>query len=240
VLSEKLAEILRVRVGDMITLEVLEGERPVRQAPLAATVSGYIGTAAYMNIHALNRVMQEGSTISGAYLLVDPKAKASVYRELKEMPAVGGVTIKDAAIESFENTVAENILAMRGVNLVFASIICFGVVYNAARITLAERSRELATMRVLGFGRGDVSYVLLGELAVLVLAAIPFGLAIGTFLAWAAVTTMATESYTIPLVVLPSTYAYAAAVTLVAALVSGLVVRRNIDRLDLIAVLKNA
>jgi putative ABC transport system permease protein len=240
VLSDKLAGILNVRPGDLLTVEVLEGERPVRQLPLAATVSGFIGTAAYMNIDALNRFMQEGKTISGAFLSVDPAARAGVYSTLKEMPRVGGVTIKEAAIESFDKTVAENLLAMRGINLVFASIICFGVVYNAARITLAERSRELATMRVLGFGRGDVSYVLLGELAVLVIAAIPFGLLIGTGLAWLAVVTLETESYTVPLVILPSTYAYAAAVTLVAALVSGLVVRRNIDRLDLIAVLKNA
>jgi putative ABC transport system permease protein len=240
VLTEKLADLLGVRIGDLLWVEVLEGRRPVRQLAVSGIVAGYVGTAAYMQMGSLNEFLQEGGSISGAFLAVDPAARETLYQSLKQTPQVAGVTIKQAAIEAFERTVAENILRMRAINAFFASIIAFGVVYNAARITLAERSRELATMRVLGFSRGDVSYILLGELAILVVAAVPFGLVFGTGLAYIMVSSMETESYTVPLVILPSTYAYAVSVTLVATAISGLLVRRSVDTLDLIGVLKNA
>jgi putative ABC transport system permease protein len=151
---------------------------------------------------------------------------------------VSSVSIKQASLQSFRDTIAENLLRMRTFNVLFASVIAFGVVYNSARISLSERSRELATLRVVGFTRLEISGILLGELAVLTLAAIPCGLAIGY--AFAAISTLAlnTEMYRIPLVVDRSTFGFAAVVVLAAALFSALVVRRRLDHLDLIAVLK--
>ena len=133
---------------------------------------------------------------------------------------------------------AENILRMRVINVVFASIIAFGVVYNAARISLAERSRELATLRVIGFGRDEISLIFLGEIAVLTGLAIPLGIVLGRGFAALAVVALATESQRFPLVVNPATYAFAVLTVLVAAVVSSLFVRRRLDRLDLLAVLK--
>jgi putative ABC transport system permease protein len=240
VISEKLAEVLRVGPGDRVTVEVLEGERPVRDVPVARTVAGYVGTAAYMDIAALNTLMREEGSISGAYLAVDPSMRQRLYRDLKETPRVAGVTLKEAAVESFQRTVAENILQMRAINVAFAVIIAVGVVYNTARITLAERARELASLRVLGFARREVSYILLGELAILVAVGIPLGLLLGRALAYFMIKSLATELYTIPLVVNASTYGFAVSVVVIASTVSGLIVRRSVDRLDLIAVLKNA
>jgi putative ABC transport system permease protein len=240
VLSQRLADILRIGPGDRVSVEVLEGERPVREISIAATVTGYVGTGAYMDVSALNRLMREGDSISGAYLSVDPGMLETLYSELKQTPRVAGVTLKDAAVETFQRTVARNILKMRANNIIFAVIIAVGVVYNTARITLQERARELASMRVLGFERREVSYILLGELAVLVTAGIPLGLYVGQFLAYIMVKSLATESYTVPLVINPSTYGFAVSVILIASVASGLAVRRSVDRLDLIAVLKNA
>ncbi|HEY8506372.1 MAG TPA: FtsX-like permease family protein, partial [Gemmataceae bacterium] len=238
VLSAVLAEVLRVRVGDAVTLEVLEGERPVREVPVVGTIDDFAGTAAYMDIRALHRLMREGGSLSGAFLLVDPARRGEVYRELKNTPQVAGVTVKDAVLTSFRETIAENLLRFRAFNVVFATIIAFGVVYNAARISLAERSRELATLRVIGFTRAEISLILLGELAVLTLAALPAGLVMGYGFAYLAATANRSELFRIPLVVSPSTYAFAATVVLLAALASGLVVRRSLDHLDLVAVLK--
>jgi len=198
----------------------------------------FAGTTAYMNRDALNRMMREGRILSGAYLAVDRSRLEGLYVRLKHAPRVGGVVIKEAALESFRETIAENLLRMKAINVLFACIIAFGVVYNSARISLAERSRELATLRVIGFTRAEVSRILLGELAVLTAAAIPLGLVLGH--GFAALTTWAydTELFRIPLVIERSTYGFAALVTLLAALVSGLIVRRRIDRLDLVEVLK--
>jgi putative ABC transport system permease protein len=238
VVSESLGRRLGLEIGDLAVIEVLEGERPVRRAPVAGFVTNYTGAAAYMDARALNRMMREGERVSGAFLAVDRRARDELYAELKSTPAVGAVTIKSAAIESFRRTIAENLLRMRAFNILFASIIAFGVVYNSARISLSERSRDLATLRVIGFTRGEVSLILLGELAVLTLAAIPVGLAMGTGFAWLMVSALQSRDYRFPLVIEPSTYAFAIAVTLAAAAISGLVVRRRVDRLDLVEVLK--
>jgi putative ABC transport system permease protein len=149
------------------------------------------------------------------------------------------VLIKKAAVASFEATIAENLLRIKMFNVIFACIIAFGVVYNTARIALAERSRELATLRVMGFTRAEISAILLGELAVLVLASIPLGLVFGYVFAWFSVFVNDAELFRVPLYIRPSTYAFATTVVLLAALASALVVRRGLDRLDLVAVLKS-
>lgn len=240
VLSLKLAEILHVGVGEMVTVEVLEGERPVRELPVVGLVADFSGVAAYMDIHAVNQLMQEGDVVSGAFLAVNPRETSRLYTELKNTPRVAGVTVKRAALDSFRSTVAENLLRMRLFNVGFASIIAMGVVYNSARIALAERSRELATLRVIGFTRAEISLILLGELAIVTLTAIPLGLLLGYGMGWMVITlAYDTELFRIPLVIGRSTYGFAAGVVMIAALLSGLVVRRMLDHLDLVSVLKS-
>jgi putative ABC transport system permease protein len=239
VMSAKLAELLDLQVGDVVVMEVLEGQRPVVQAPVGVLVDDYAGANAYMDVTALQRLLGEGQTLSGAFLSVDPRHTGDLYTQLKQTPRVAGVTIRQAVVKNFWDTVAENILIMRTFNVIFACIIAVGVVYNTARISLAERSRELATLRVIGFTRAEISGILLGELAVLTLAAIPVGLVIGYTLAGLACAALSTELFRIPLVVYPSTFAFAAVVVLAAAVVSGLIVRRKLDHLDLVAVLKS-
>ncbi len=238
VLSRKLAELLAVRVGDTLTVEILEGERPVREIPVADLVDDFVGTTAYVSRPVLNRLLREGPVISGAYLAADPTTLGVLYTKLKRAPRVSGVIVKEAALANFREAVAESLLIMRTINVLFACVIAFGVVYNSARIALAERSRELATLRVIGFTRGEVSRILLGELAVLTVAAVPVGLLLGRLFAAAAASANDTELFRIPLVIQPLTYGIATAVTLVAAVASALVVRRRIDELDLVGVLK--
>jgi putative ABC transport system permease protein len=238
VLSLKLAEVLGARVGEDVIIEVLDGARAVRHMKVAAVVEEYMGTAAYMEIGALRRLGGEGDTLSGAVLSVDEAHVESLYTRLKAMPAVAGVSLKRAAIESFEKTLAETFYVMIFFNLLFSSVIAFGVVYNAARVSLSERSRELASLRVLGFTRGEISFILLGELAVVTLLAIPVGMLLGYIFAALLVAAFNTELYRFPLVVSPRTYAYGATAVLVAATLSGLAVRRRLDHLDLVAVLK--
>lgn len=237
-LSDALASLLDVAPGDTVTVEVLEGQRPTLEVGISGIVTTYLGTAAYMDLSALNRLMREGAVISGAYLATDPRLSDDLYRTLKETPRVASVSLKSAVLETFRETFAENILIVRLFNLIFASTIAFGVIYNSARIALAERAHELATLRILGFTRAEVSIILLGELAVLTVAALPIGLVLGRLLAGFAATQLQTETHRIPLIINPSTYGFAALVILVAALLCGLIVRRGLDRLDLIETLK--
>jgi putative ABC transport system permease protein len=238
VLSDELARLLGIRLGQHLTVEVLEGTRPIRDVVVTDVVEEYMGTSAYMSLEALHRLVQEGPTLSGAYLQVDRGKVRTLYDRLKATPRVAGVLLKRAAIESFQSTMASMMRQMQVIFVLFASVIAFGVVYNSVRISLSERSRELATLRVIGFTRGEVSYILLGELALVTMAAVPCGLLLGYGLAAAMVRLSDTEMFRIPLVVSMDTYALAAATIVIATIISALVVRRSLDRLDLVAVLK--
>jgi putative ABC transport system permease protein len=239
VLSRKLASVLGVADGESIRVEVLEEKRPVVDVPVVALLDDISGLNAYMDIAALQRMLRESRRVSGAYLRTDPARQLALYQQLKETPQVASVTVQANAIRSFQETIAENMLAMRAINLMFAVIIAVGVVYNSAQISLSERQRELATLRVIGFTRGEISAILLGEIGTVTLLAIPLGLAIGYGFAVMLAVFLDQEVFRFPLVIENSTYGLAASVVLVASLVSALYVRRQLDHLDLIAVLKS-
>ena len=239
VLNEYLAEeILRIKTGELLTVEILEGSMPVRRIPVAALIRQDLGVGAYMELGALNRLMQEGDLISGAYLYIDDRYANEIYQQLKDRPRIVGSVIRTQEIEAFHRTMDETMLFWTFVATLFSVVIAVGVVYNSARITLTERSRELASLRVLGYTRGEISYILLGELALLTLAAMPPGLWFGRVLCGYIATSIGNEMYRVPLILEPSTYAFAALVVLVAAAVSALLVRSRLDKLDLIEVLK--
>jgi putative ABC transport system permease protein len=237
-LAQKLAELLAVEAGDEVTVEVLEGRRPIQRVRVMDTFETYLGTPAYMNLGSLNRLMLEGPTVSGGHLLVDGTLRDQLYSDLKSTPQVASVTLRTAAIESFNETLAESLNYILFFYVVFACLLAFGVVYNSVRVTLSERGRELASLRVMGFSRYEVSYILLGELAVLTFLAIPLGCAMGFGLSWFMTALFETDLYRIPMVIERSTFGFSIVVISLAALGSGILVRRRIDRLDLIAVLK--
>lgn len=237
-LNSKLAKLLGVQIGDAVIVEVLEDKRPTLTLEVAALVEEYSGVNAYMNKQQLHQALLESNVATGAFLKVDPNAIETVFAELERRPGVGSVTIKDATKKSFEKTVAENLLVMRSFIIIFAGVIAIGVVYNTARISLSERSRDLATMRVVGFTGGEVSIVLLGEIFAFTVAAIPLGWAIGYAMAGGLTASLDTDNYRLPLVVSRDTFLLAAIVVIIATVISAWIVQRRIGELDLIAVLK--
>jgi len=238
VLSTMLAQVLGVKRGDLVTVEVLEGRRPVFQASVAELFETYIGMPAYMEIGALNQLMRERQSVSAVQIKADPAQYPALFRELKRIPQVSSVTIKAAAVQTFHETMAQTLLIFVTFFVGFACTLAFGVTYNAARIALSERGRELATLRVLGFTRAEISYILLGEIGLLTFVALPLGCLFGYGLARALVSAFETELYRIPAWLEASTFGVAMLVALVATAFSALLVRRRLDRLDLIAVLK--
>lgn len=238
VLTTKLAEILGVKPGQSITVEVLEGERPVRDVQVVGTVDELIGLSAYMNRRALNRLMQEGESSSGAFLMVDSPAIDELYVQLKQTPAVSAVSIPEVALASFNETIAKTMNISTVILIGFAVIIAFGMVYNGARIALSERGHELASLRVLGFTQGEIGFMLLGEQALLTLIAIPVGLAFGYGIAGLITVAIDTELVRFPLVVSAKTYVLAFLVVALSAFLSGYLVRWRLRHLDLVAVLK--
>ena len=237
-LTDHLATMLGVQPGDLLTVELLEGSRAVRQVRLSGVVSEYIGVSAYMRRDALNRFLREGDSATGAFLGVDGRQLPAIYDRLKRMPAVAGAAERAQVLRSFYETLAAQMLTFAFFNTLLASTIAVGVVYNTVRISLSERSRELASLRVLGYTRSEVSYILLGELTILVFLAIPVGLVIGSGLARVMATTGQTELFRIPFVIAPSTYAFSALVVAVATAVSAFAVGRKVNHLDLVEVLK--
>ena len=238
ILTDYLAELLHITPGDMLTIEVLEGSRPTVQVPLVGTAKEYLGVNGYMQRGALNRLLKEGNAISGALLKVDERYLREVYADLKGMPRIAGVVEHKSAIQAFYDTLAETVLFFTFVTTLLGGSIAFGVVYNSMRIALSERNRELASLRVLGFKRGEVAYILLGELALLILMAIPLGMLIGYGLCAYLAFKFNTDLYRIPLVLGMNVYAFAALVVIVSAGISALMIWRNLAHLDMVAVLK--
>jgi putative ABC transport system permease protein len=238
VISTMLAKLLDVGRGDRVTVEVLEGRRPVVELPVVGLFETYIGSPAYMEIHALNRVMREGPSVSAAHVRIDSLHRAEFLRELKGIPQISWIALKQAAVTTFHETMARTLLIFVSFFVAFSCTLAFGVAFNGARIALSERGRELATLRVIGFTRAEISYILLGETAALMLLAIPLGCAFGYGLARLVAGMFETELYRVPFVVEASSYGWAIVVGVIATAASALLVRRQLDRLDLIAVLK--
>ena len=238
VLTDALARLLGVAPGDPVTIEVLEGRRFVRETRVAATVDDLFGLTATMDIRALNRLLGEAEAVSGAFLATDAATQPRLAERLKRLPAVAGVAVRESMLASFNETIAQTMRATTSVLISFACIIAFGIVYNGARISLSERGHELASLRVLGFTRREIGVILLGEHALLTFAAIPLGFGLGAGGAALLVRTVASDLYRLPLVFSRGTFAFAALVTLAAALFSGIMVAGRIRKLDLVAVLK--
>ena len=237
-MSRALADALGVAPGSSVTLEVLEGARPVRELTVATLVDDVFGVAAYMELKALHTVMREGDVSTGALLLIDPARQRALATALEARPLVAGTSFSHEVARQFRHTMSANLSVTTLINVLFAAVIAMGVVYNAARVSLSEHSRELASLRVLGFTRTEISMVLLGELIVLTIVALPIGWVVGYLLAEVMVRTAESEVYRIPLTVAPSAVAWASLGIVAAAVGSGLLVRRRLDRLDLVAVLK--
>ncbi len=238
VLTDYLAESLRIGPGDLLMIEVLEGSRPTLWVPVIGTARQDIGMNAYLQRETLNGLLGEGGALSGALLKVDPRSQRDVYRELKDMPRIAGVVEQRAAVDAFYENVAQTILFYTFISTLLGASIAFGVVYNSMRIALSERGRELASLRVLGFERSEVAYILLGEIGLLTLAAIPLGLLFGYGLCAYMAVQFDTDLYRVPLVLGIKVYAFAALVVILSSLASALMIWRSLARLDMVAVLK--
>lgn len=238
-LGRDLAQRLDLRAGDAVTVEDPTGVLPPREARVSALVDDLLGTSGYLRLDALDRLQRDGGRITAVALRVDPTRRDALLRRLKVYPAVASTARRATAIAYFREQLGRESGVMALILAAFASVIAVGVVYNNARIALSVRSRELATLRVLGFTRAEVSAVLLGEQAAQVALAIPLGLLEGRGLAGLLVRSVDAELFRLPLVVSRATYLFAVAVVLAASALSAALVRRRVDALDMVAVLKS-
>jgi putative ABC transport system permease protein len=237
-LSNRLAAILGVAPGQSVQVEVLEGARPRRDISVAGLVDDSMGLQAYMDINAVHRLMREAPVVSAVGVTLDPAAVEPFYASVKTTPMVAVVSLRHVILKNFRDTIAQNMNLQIFLNVMFAGVIAFGVVYNSARVSLSERERELASLRVLGFTRAEISLILLGEIALVTIAALPVGAVIGFALGDLIMTVFNNEVYRLSFTVSAATVAWSFLIVIVAAIGSGLVVRRRLDRLDLVGVLK--
>ncbi|HJK96453.1 MAG TPA: FtsX-like permease family protein [Polyangiaceae bacterium LLY-WYZ-14_1] len=238
VLTDMLAQVLGLRVGDAVTVEVLEGERRVVRTSVAGTVDEMVGMQGHARLPVVSALLGQEPLVSSVLLRVDEEAMDDVRRRLKAMPGVQGVTRRMSLIERFQEQTGTTLLAMSLILTFFAGTIAVGVIYNNARIALSTRSRDLASLRVLGYTRGEIAGILLGEIALQVVLAIPIGLGVGLWWTVLIAQTVDPEQYRFPVVTSAATYTTASLVAVASAVLSALLLRRRLDRLDLIGVLK--
>jgi len=238
VLTDYLQQILDVKPGDWIVMEILDGKGTRKKVQVAGFAKQYLGVSGYMNIHELNRLLPEAHAINGVFLSVDEQAMPDILKYLKTVPRIAGSVVRQLEISNYRKMMDQTMLFYSTIATIFAVVIAVGIVYNSARIMLVERGRELASLRVLGMKRSEISYILLGEMAILVILAIPLGFLFGYGICAYITSNLQNEIYRVPLVLSPATYTFASLVVIIAATVSAFIVRRKLDELDLIAVLK--
>lgn len=238
VLSVLLATILNLRVGEDITIDIRQGSQPVVTTRVAGITESLMGSPAFMDIDALNRLLDEPNRLSGAYMSINDGAQKKVYAALKNMPVVAGVSLRTEAQAAFQELMDQGAGSARFIMGFMAFAITFGIIYNAARVAKDERTRDLASLRVMGFHEGETAFVLLGELAVVTLVALPVGVFMGNALSYLIAAGFSTDLYQIPVVFAPKATGTAIAIVVGAALTSGWLVKRDIDRTDIISALK--
>ncbi len=238
VLSSRLAEHLHVLVGDILVMEVLQGQRGTFEVPVTGIITQFFGMGAYMDLDFLSALIQQQPMINAIHVSLDGVQINQLYEAVKVSPNIGGMVLWSQIRKSFDETIGESTALATMSYVIVASLIVIGVVYNSARIQLSERARELASLRILGFTRGEVSFILMGELMFLTVLAIPLGFVIGTIFASGIVTSFSSDLYSIPLIITRETYAMSGIIVFVASAASALLVRRRVNNLDLVAVMK--
>ena len=237
-LSERLANYLNVQTGDMVDVAFLSGHRETHKLRVTGTVEQYFGLGAYMDLADMNTLFRQAPRLTTVNVTLDSAQLEDLHAEIKNLPALTGLVEMNKNREAFQDTIEENIVIMNTIHVTIAVLITVGVAYNAARIQLSERARELASLRILGFGRGEVSYILVGEIMLLALLAQPVGWLIGAWIAQAMTSAFSSDLYAIPLVLEPAMFARGSLVVLCTAFAAAMIVRRRLDRLDLVAVMK--
>ena len=238
-LSSALANKLNVTPGDILSVDVREGRQPDLRLPVAGVSETLFGAPAFFELNALNRALKEPGRISGAFIRIDADQAEDTYTRIKDMPSVAGLSVKSEARASVQKIMDEGAGAMRFVMTGIAAIITFGIIFNSARIAFAERAHDLASIRVMGFTRAEAAYVLLGEFAVILLLAVPLGILAGYGLADAIAAGFSNDLYTVPSDLNPHSIGLAAIVVIIAAVFSGWLVKRDVDRLDMVTALKS-
>jgi len=233
-----LARILGVNAGDRLELEIREGERPTVRPVVVGFVDESMGLSVYAPTELLADLEGDLGAVSAALLAVVPSASPAIQERLRRSPQVIDVSELSSDIQRLRDMNGSFMDVWTLVSITLASSVILGVVYNNARIALSARGRDLASLRVLGFSRSEISRVLIGGLAIEVLFAIPIGLWLGKKWSEQFMLQVDQETFRWAVVIAPRTYALASAVSLLAAGAAALWVRRSLDRLDLIAVLK--
>lgn len=238
-MSRRLSDKLGVTPGDLVEIELLEGRRLRRETILAGAVNDLIGVWAYADRTWLDRFMQEDGRVSAVAVRLDPAQTEAFYTAVKRTPRISTVSFTAQAMRNFRQSTGAVVLLMAGFFSLFAITIAFGVVYNSARIAYHEHAIELATLRILGFTKLETARLLFAEVIAEIALAIPIGLILGRSLVRLLLLAFETEMFEIPAKIDPASYVLAAALVIVAAVGSIIMIGRQLWRFDLVSVLKS-
>ena len=238
-MSRKLAEILHIERGDRVTIQPIKGLRHMHEVPVVEVVDSYLGTAVYADIHYLSRLVGEALALNGVQLATDrnPQHTESLFRELRQLPALESVTARPDMIRSLEETLVDNLWVSIGMLIVFAGVIFFGSIFNASLVSLAERQREVATLRVLGYGPWRVGSLLLRESMIVTVLGTVLGMPLGYLLTVGAAASYDSEMFRFPVVSSVGTWIWTAVLAVAFGLIAHLCVQWTIHRMDWLAAL---
>jgi len=239
-MSRKLAEILDLDVGQTVSVTPIKGLRRTHYIPVVEIADSYMGTSVYADIHWLSRLVGEELAVSGVQLQADPRpeAKAALYRELRRLPSLEGINSRHELIENLNKTIVQNLWVSIGLIVFFAGVVLFGSILNASLVSLAERERETATLRALGYGPWQIGSLLLRESLIVTLVGAVAGMPLGYLMTVGLAAVYESEMFRFPVVSSPATYLNTLVMAAVFAVIAHLVVQREIHRMDWLEALK--
>jgi putative ABC transport system permease protein len=239
ILSKKLAEILYLKTGDHVRLRPLIGRRTEVIASVAGIVDTYLGLSAYADIGYLSRLL--GEELSANIVLGKTCNKSewkNLYSALKKRPAVVGISERTRSLTQMDERFGKVMGTMIFMTVFFAGLIAFGSILNTALVSLSERSREVGTLRVLGYTPAQITWIFSGESHLLNSVGIVLGLIAGIGLSKLVSAAYSTELYRFPSVIYPSRLVISAILMFFFITLAQLIIYRMITRFPWLEVLK--
>ncbi|WP_444643683.1 ABC transporter permease [Caproiciproducens sp. R1] len=234
-LSSTLAKKLQAKRGDVLTVRTpYTGDRDI-PLPVMGVVHTNSGSSAFASLKGIWNALDIPPTVNS--ILLSAKDPQAIKAELTDAKNVAAMTDQEEAKASYMDmfrTYSSLMEMMQGIGM----IIAFAIITNTASISLSERKREYATMRVLGMHPKEIGKVVSFEYWVLSLGALPLGILLTRMIKQAMATTIDSDLFTMPLNTPLGSYFSAAVLCAATVALSNRLARRRISKFDMVEVLK--
>ncbi len=234
VLSQILAKLLDVQVGDEIVIKSYFPDKDDKAIKVVGIVEQYLGSNAYMDINQMYELLEEKDLVTGVLL----NSNDDVVTKLKDVKNIRQIQSLQDMRESLLEFM-DMIIASMSIMLIFGGVLGFAIVYNVTTVSINERIMEFSSLRVLGFDKNQIYRLVTRENSLMTVFGILLGIPLGYGMCVGLSTAVSTEIYSIPIMITPGTYIISAIATIIFITIAQLATIRKIHNINFMEALKN-